>query len=79
MALQLFVTHYEAKTEAAEQFCKDYSRWMELSTVNDIHAFEELFNQFCDVGLTDEDEFTIYFDGDYKTSVDSNELHTLKP
>lgn len=79
MSVQIFVTHHEAKTEAAERFCRDYSRWMELSSVTDTHALDELYNQYCAAGLTDEDTFSIYFDGDYKTSVDSDELNALRP
>lgn len=78
MAIQIFPVKYEASTEAAEQFCRGYSRWMELSSVTDTHALDELFNMYCAAGLTFDDEFTIYFDGDYKTSVDSDELLLLK-
>ena len=78
MAVQIFVASYEASTEAAEQFCKDYSRWMELSSVTDTHALDELYNQYCAAGLTEDDTFTMHFDGDYKTSVDTDDMILLK-
>lgn len=69
---------YEASTEAAQAFCQAYSRWMDISSVTDIHAFDKLDSLYAESDLTVDDEFTMYFDGDYKTSVDSHELKLYK-
>ena len=74
MSVQLYVANYEAHSVAAEAFCADYLLWMEASSVSDVSALDELSRRYALSGLTEVDEFTIWFDGDYFTSVDSNDL-----
>lgn len=74
MSVQLYVVRYDANSVAAEAFCADYCLWMEASSVSDTSALDELSRRYEASGLTEVDEFIIWFDGDYITSVSSNDL-----
>lgn len=74
MSVQIFVARYDANSVAAEAFCADFCGWMDISSVTDTSALDELARRYAEAGLTEVDEFVILFDGDYITEVSSNDL-----